>query len=973
MAAGTLMLSGVIDTGEGQGRNGSQSALWPTVTSTMRPWTRWWWHGNAVDKPNLTRLLEIYRQAGIGGVEVTSIYGIKGQDAREIPYLSPGFVAMLAHTCAEAHRLDMGVDLPPGSGWRIGGPSVPIDLASANVVIETHALAGGERLHLASAAAHPQAVIAYGPDQATLPLTDKIDADGRLDWVAPLGDWTVYILSQKFSGSKVKRPGPGGSGNSIDPFSQRSLEAGLKPFGGLFAQLPPGAIRAQFHDSYEYEGNWTPDLLSEFRSRCGYDLQDHLPALLGKGDADEGERVRNDYRHVMGELLLDRVITPWVEQAHRHGQLARNQAHGSPGNLLDLYAVSDIPETEVFGVDRAPLMTMFASSSAHVMGRPLASSETGTWIAEHFTETLAEFKAEADMLFCAGINHIFYQGTAYSPADAAWPGWVFYASIEMNPSNPVWHDAPALNAYITRCQSLLQSGKPDNDILLYWPERDVWGGESKPLLRQLTVHTRAWFEHEPFGKTAQILVEQGYTLDYISDRQISLAQTGPKGLIIMPGGRYWTVLVPPCRTMPIEILERLSHLAEGGATILFQNGFPTDVPGWKDLSQRRERLHALITAIQRTPIAAPSAPANKVQRYRVGRGEIRISDDLITLLEHTGVTRERSVENTGLAFIRRRNRDGAFYFVVNRGKSAVDQWVSFASMTANIFLMDPMTGRVGKAATLSTGRRVADVYLQLAPGESIFVRSTGKQEVSIPAWHYWQNVGPPQELTGNWLVTFIEGGPETPPAFQTAAPASWTKLGGAQVERFAGTARYTTHFTVPSGVKQAQLDLGKVCQSARVHVNGKPVGTLLSAPFQVIVDNLKTGDNLLEVEVTSVAANRIRDLDRRGVNWKIFKDINFVSIDYKPFNAADWPLTDCGLLGPVTLQPVAFVDLNDLIATRYEALGKEKVETLFGDEHTHTNAAGAEINADRVVVGLKSLKSSPFTAMLAPNPAGVKL
>jgi rhamnogalacturonan acetylesterase len=68
----------------------------------------------------------------------------------------------------------------------------------------------------------------------------------------------------------------------------------------------------------------------------------------------------------------------------------------------------------------------------------------------------------------------------------------------------------------------------------------------------------------------------------------------------------------------------------------------------------------------------------------------------------------------------------------------------------------------------------------------------------------------------------------------------------------------------------------------------------------------------------------------------------------------------------------AFIDLNDLIAKRYEELGKEKVETLFGDPHTHTNAAGAEINADRVVVGLKALKDSPFTALLATPSAVVK-
>ena len=84
-------------------------------------------------------------------------------------------------------------------------------------------------------------------------------------------------------------------------------------------------------------------------------------------------------------------------------------------------------------------------------------------------------------------------------------------------------------------------------------------------------------------------------------------------------------------------------------------------------------------------------------------------------------------------------------------------------------------------------------------------------------------------------------------------------------------------------------------------MNGKDYGTLITPPFRILVDNLKVKDNVLEVEVTSVSANRIRDLDRRGVPWKNFHDINFVNIDYKPFNAADGPLTDSGLLGPVNL------------------------------------------------------------------------
>jgi hypothetical protein len=49
---------------------------------------------------------------------------------------------------------------------------------------------------------------------------------------------------------------------------------------------------------------------------------------------------------------------------------------------------------------------------------------------------------------------------------------------------------------------------------------------------------------------------------------------------------------------------------------------------------------------------------------------------------------------------------------------------------------------------------------------------------------------------------------------------------------------------------------------------------------------------------------RIHDLDRRGVRWKTFHDIDFVGINYRPFDAAERPLTDCGPPGSVTLAVV---------------------------------------------------------------------
>ena len=111
-------------------------------------------------------------------------------------------------------------------------------------------------------------------------------------------------------------------------------------------------------------------------------------------------------------------------------------------------------------------------------------------------------------------------------------------------------------------------------------------------------------------------------------------------------------------------------------------------------------------------------------------------------------------------------------------------------------------------------------------------------------------------------------------------------------------------FDAPAGpVQPWLLELGKVSQSARVRLNGRDLGTLLIPPFRVVAGELKPKANLLEVEVTNVSANRIRDLDRRKVNWKNFHDINFVNLDYKPFDASAWPLTESGLLGPVRLIP----------------------------------------------------------------------
>jgi hypothetical protein len=227
---------------------------WPEATQTARPWTRWWWHGSAVDEANITRLLETYKAAGIGGVEITCIYGVRGAEDRERPYLSESWRAAVRHTLREAKRLGMGVDLPAGSGWRMGGPSVTEADANAQLVLRAEPVPGGQ-FERTFASGRPQVLVAYGPDGQTVELTPQISADGALKAELPAGAWTVYSLSQRWSRDNVKRPAPGGEGRNINPYSRRSLDNYLEYFGAKVGDLPKEGIRAQFHDSFEYEGN----------------------------------------------------------------------------------------------------------------------------------------------------------------------------------------------------------------------------------------------------------------------------------------------------------------------------------------------------------------------------------------------------------------------------------------------------------------------------------------------------------------------------------------------------------------------------------------------------------------------------------------------------------------------------------------------------------------------------------------------
>ena len=100
------------------------------------------------------------------------------------------------------------------------------------------------------------------------------------------------------------------------------------------------------------------------------------------------------------------------------------------------------------------------------------------------------------------------------------------------------------------------------------------------------------------------------------------------------------------------------------------------------------------------------------------------------------------------------------------------------------------------------------------------------------------------------------------------------------------------------------LSLGDVREIARVRLNGRDLGVRFMPPydFEIPSGALKATDNLLEVEVTNLGANRLRWNGVNKVDWMYFDDINMIGIGNRPMEPEKWRPLASGLLGPVELR-----------------------------------------------------------------------
>ncbi|MDP4222349.1 MAG: glycosyl hydrolase [Bacteroidota bacterium] len=922
----------------------AQQISWPEITRLNKPWTRWWWPGSIVTQKDLTAAVEKYKAAGLGGMEVTVIYGVKGEEDRFINYLSPDWMKMFTWILKEADRLDLGIDLANASGWPFGGPWVDPADACKNINYKTWFLSGGQKLNekiefiqqplIRAVGQKPDitklidpvsknkdlqlyaldqirfekplpfySLTAYSDSGKVVILTGNVTPDRALNWTAPPGKWTLYGLFQGWHGKQVERAGPGGEGDVIDHFSGKAVNNYLKHFDDVFKDFDTRTLRGYFNDSYEVDdasgqADWTNDLFYEFYIRRGYNLSANLPALFQKDTPDKNARVLSDYRQTVSDLILEKFTMHWAEWAHRQGKFVRDQAHGSPGNILDLYGASDIPETEGSELTRMK----FASSAANVTGKPLVSCEAATWLGEHFTSSLSDVKKCADLFFLTGINHLFYHGTCFSPENEPWPGFLFYASVEFTPANSFWNDFRKLNQYIARVQSFLQAGASDNDILLYFPIFDRYAEYGRGMLEHFDALSPA-FDGTNFKAASDLMIQKGYTYDYISDLQITNTDCNDN-LLETEGSTYKTLVVPGCKYIPLETFARILRLANDGARIIIYGDLPQNIAGFADKEEKQGVFDLLKSGINFSGTGNP-----EVSKAVYGNGSILIGTDLDELLKFAGVRRETMTDNN-IKFNRRAGKTGYYYFISNQGTASFDGWLQLQEKASSAAIFNPMTEEFGIAQFRPTSDGKLEVKVKLAAGESLIVSALVSQASGKP-YLFFDPASDSKTITGNWKVDFVEGGPGLPAQKEISSLISWTDFGGEDVKNFSGTARYSITFKRPAGKADAWLlDLGKVCESADVTLNGNEMGILIGPEYKIIIDKrlLKSVNNV-EIKVSNLMANRIAYMDRNNIPWKKFYNIN-IAAKLKQntknglFDASSWQPRESGLLGPVSMTPM---------------------------------------------------------------------
>jgi len=760
-------------------------------------------------------------------------------------------------------------------------------------------------------------------------VTRFLKSDSILDWKVPEGNWTIIRLGSRNNGA-VTRPAPmPGLGFEADKFDTTAINAHMENFTGkLFKKIGipdknlQGGLKMLHMDSWEMGAqNWSPQFREEFKKRRGYDPLLYYPVYSGLvvESLEKSERFLWDLRQTGQELIIENHAMHLKKYGQKYNLGFSIEPYDmNPTADMELGALADVPMCEFWSKGygyNSSFSCIQAASIAHVNGNKVVAAEAFTADHDAWKQYPGSMKNQGDWAFAAGINRFVYHTFQHQFLDDNLkPGMTMGPyGVHWDRSQTWWPMADEYHRYISRCSYILRQGKTISDILYLTPE-------GAPHVFRAPASALAGDEFLPDRKD--------YNFDGCSPSQLKTASVIDNRIVFPGGASYRLLVLPAVETMTPELLDKIVSLVKEGAVIL--GNAPVKSPSLVNYPECDQQV-----ASKAMLMWGNSTPPNDVTEIQFEKGKIYWGGTLSNIklpelypnydvtaeiLKKMGV--QQDFESTGPIRYTHRSMDGRdIYFVSNKTNERIKSICTFRVDEGTPELWDPLSGETRSLPELTIENGRMNIPLQFEHYQSFFIVIDKKEKPNQTADTPVKNFSDPKVLmvvNSPWNVSFDPkwGGPKNV-VFNKLE--DWTNNKNEGIKYYSGIATYRNNINLPKKAMSDRnadlfLDLGEVNNLARIRINGKDVGVVWTAPYQLnISDAIHRGNNLVEIEVANLWPNRLIGdeqfpddgiKDNKWPEW-LLKNQPRTSGRYTfttaKFYKKDSPLLKSGLIGPVRL------------------------------------------------------------------------
>lgn len=463
-----------------------------------KPLMIWQWMNGLVSAEGITRELEAFSEAGIGGVQQFLVGGTMQTHVADTLNAigTPNWQRLMRHAINECKRLGLSFGTHNCPGWSSSAfPTVRPEYAMQKLVFTMVEQKATRKIDTVLPQPEVDGLYNYYEDVAVLafPIGDIVDTaqivdltaylkvDGTLRVKLPKKDnWRIMRVGRTTNGKTNIATAPmGGIGLECDKMSREAVAHYWSTYPAMLLAVAGEEAGRTWQrieiDSYEAGGqDWSPVLPNEFLRRRGYDIYKWLPTYAGftVGSDSLTKQFRKDLEATVTDIFAENYYGYMAELAHQSGITLLYQPYGTGGskpfNPLDTWKiVEQLPNDYVcaefwshpnWGWKDIPRVT----NAAHKNHQRLVFAEGFTcWPLYAWQDDPSSIKAIADRAFTMGINALMLHAGAHTPWANAKPGMSFGIwGTQFTPDLTWWKDgAKALFCYMARCQSLLQQGE----------------------------------------------------------------------------------------------------------------------------------------------------------------------------------------------------------------------------------------------------------------------------------------------------------------------------------------------------------------------------------------------------------------------------------------------------------------------------------------------------------------------------------